>query len=270
MASYLDYDGLLHLKDKLDDTYATSEQGTKADNAIPNPTTKSNGQVLTYNGTNWVAQNPAETGVLSVTEKDETITVDNTDTANPKVSVSSTYKTKIDNAVPNTRKVNGNALSGDININATQIKIDGTSTTTVKSAIDGKQATISDLETIRTGAGLGATAVQPSALSGYVPTSRTINNKALTDDITLTPADLGLGTVFKLKGSKNTKTDLPSTGNEVGDVWYVVDESVGYIWLQDGSTYRWEKLGMEVDLSSYWAKSELIAITNAQIDNIFA
>ena len=35
---------------------------------------------------------------------------------------------------------------------------------------------------------LGTTEVD---LSGYVPTSRTINNKALTEDITLTPADVG-------------------------------------------------------------------------------
>lgn len=38
---------------------------------------------------------------------------------------------------------------------------------TLQDAINGKQDTISDLASIREGAGLGATAVQPSALSGY-------------------------------------------------------------------------------------------------------
>lgn len=76
-----------------------------------------------------------------------------------------------------------------------------------------------------------------------------VNNK--TGAVMLTPADLGIGSVFQLKGSKPTVSQLPSSGNTIGDVWYVVAESVGYIWLNDGTTDRWEKLGMEVDLSAY-------------------
>ena len=90
-----------------------------------------------------------------------------------------------------------------------------------KSTWNGKQDAISDLATIRSGASAGATALQQSdvtdtysstgtapvngkavasAISGkadssdlanYVPTSRTINSKALTDNISLTASDVG-------------------------------------------------------------------------------
>ena len=77
--------------------------------------------------------------------------------------------------------------------------------------------------------------------------------------INLVPSDIGLGTVFTLKGSKATVSDLPVTGS-IGDVWYVVSESVGYIWLDDGTEERWEQLGLPIDLSAYALKTELPTI----------
>lgn len=57
--------------------------------------------------------------------------------------------------------------------------------------IDEKQDIITDLNTIRAGASAGATAVQPAELNNYVPTTRTVNGKALSADITLTATDVG-------------------------------------------------------------------------------
>lgn len=57
--------------------------------------------------------------------------------------------------------------------------------------IDEKQDIITDLNTIRAGASAGATAVQPSELNNYVPTTRTVNGKALSANITLTATDVG-------------------------------------------------------------------------------
>ena len=62
--------------------------------------------------------------------------------------------------------------------------------TNLASALNDKQDEISDLTAIRSGAASGATAVQPSALSGYVPTSRKINGKALSANISLTSDDI--------------------------------------------------------------------------------
>ena len=71
-----------------------------------------------------------------------------------------------------------------------------------------------------------------------------------TASLSLSPADIGLGTVFNLRGSKASASGLPSSGNTVGDVWYVISEHVGYVWLNDG-TARWEQLGLPIDLSNY-------------------
>lgn len=113
--------------------------------------------------------------------------------------------------------------------------------------VDGKQDEIADLDEIRAGAALGATALQTAPVTS-------VNGK--TGAVNLVPADLGIGSVFNLKGSKPTYADLPATGNAIGDVWYVIADSVGYIWLNDGTTDRWEQLGMEIDLSAYYTKTE--------------
>lgn len=65
-----------------------------------------------------------------------------------------------------------------------------------------KQDVIADLETIRSGAAAGATAVQPAVLNNYVPTSRKINNKELTENITLDASDVGAATA-----AQGTKAD---------------------------------------------------------------
>lgn len=57
--------------------------------------------------------------------------------------------------------------------------------------INAKQDIITDLSTIRAGASAGATAVQPAELNNYVPTTRKVNGKSLSADITLTATDVG-------------------------------------------------------------------------------
>lgn len=77
----------------------------------------------------------------------------------------------------------------------------------------------------------------------------------------------GLGTVFDLKGSVATPQDLPQSNNTIGDVWYVTSESVGYIWLNDGTTDRWEQLGLPVDLSSYITISSIVnSLISQEVD----
>ncbi len=65
------------------------------------------------------------------------------------------------------------------------------------------------------------------------------------------------GNVFTLKGSVATYGDLPATDNHVGDVWYVEADAVGYVWIDDAGTERWEQLGLPIDLSDYITTSDL-------------
>lgn len=88
-------------------------------------------------------------------------------------------------------------------------------------------------------------------------TTKAVNPKQLKTAID------GLGSVFTLKGSVQNVAALPSTGNEIGDVYYVISESVGYVWLNDGTTNRWEQLGLPIDLSGYVQFTDIINTLNS-------
>lgn len=57
---------------------------------------------------------------------------------------------------------------------------------------------------------------------------------------------------YHFKGSKPTFNDLPTTGNEVGDVWDVKDTGVNYGWTGT----EWDELGPLADLEPYLTKEE--------------
>lgn len=61
-----------------------------------------------------------------------------------------------------------------------------------------------------------------------------------------------IGSVYRVKGTKATYADLPSSGNVAGDVWNVTaaygDYPAGTNWVWTGS--EWDALGGEIDLSS--------------------
>lgn len=60
-------------------------------------------------------------------------------------------------------------------------------------------------------------------------------------------SELGLSAAMIFKGTKTTVGDLPSTGNKVGDVWYVTANDCEYVWT-DGE--EWEALGNIHDAAS--------------------
>lgn len=66
------------------------------------------------------------------------------------------------------------------------------------------------------------------------------------------------------KGTVATYAELPTSGQSIGDVWNVTENGHNYAW----SGTAWDDLGGDVDLSEYVKHSELIAITNAEIDTI--
>lgn len=57
-----------------------------------------------------------------------------------------------------------------------------------------------------------------------------------------------LASVFTFKGTKASTNALPTTGNNVGDVWHVTDNGGEYVWASDN---RWELLGLTYDLSHF-------------------
>lgn len=81
-----------------------------------------------------------------------------------------------------------------------------------------------------------------------------------------------LNKIFSYKGVVATKADLPADGNNVGDVYHVVEKGSEYIWGpkdQDGTDIGWEELGSEIDLTAYALIDNVIArITGATAGHI--
>lgn len=79
----------------------------------------------------------------------------------------------------------------------------------------------------------------------------------------------GLGTVFDLKGSKTAVSNLPSTGNQVGDVWFVEEVEAGYIWITNTEhpNGTWEQFGAPIDLTGYLTKAGLAQTTGSATNN---
>ena len=73
-----------------------------------------------------------------------------------------------------------------------------------------------------------------------------------------------LSTVFRYKGSVETYTDLPTSGQQVGDVYNVNDTGKNYAW----SGTLWDDLGGTVDLSIYATKTELTSALSGKVDKV--
>lgn len=70
---------------------------------------------------------------------------------------------------------------------------------------------------------------------------QTVNGKA-GKEILLTPSDLGLVEMMRLKGTVETKYSLP-TDAEIGDAYYVNDDSTMYCWIEEHGTPDWKNIG---------------------------
>lgn len=76
--------------------------------------------------------------------------------------------------------------------------------------------------------------------------------------------DTAVFRVYKYKGSVANVAALPASGNTDGDVYDVQDTGMNYAW--NGTA--WDAMGQIVDTSLLWAKTELVALTTAEIDAI--
>lgn len=109
-----------------------------------------------------------------------------------------------------------------------------------------------------------AKAAKATTLSGY----------GITDAYTKTEIDNKVSSALHYKGSKDTYADLPTTGNTVGDVWNVAEADTTHgVKAGDNVAWNgteWDVLAGTVDLSAYMLTTDMVAVTNAEIDTIIA
>lgn len=85
----------------------------------------------------------------------------------------------------------------------------------------------------------------------------TLQGYGITDAYTKAETDEAINQkvagVYRVKGSVATYNDLPSSGQQVGDVWNVLDTGANYVWTND---LTWDKLSETVDLTPYLKKTD--------------
>lgn len=117
--------------------------------------------------------------------------------------------------------------------------------------------------------------ITPASLLAAAAQLSTVQQAQMRDDIGAISLD-DIGTVFTLKGGVATIADLPTTGNNIGDVYYVEAVSAGYIWINSETqpSGYWEELGETIDLSAYELKPTVnspagAVVTITPVDNSF-
>ena len=73
-----------------------------------------------------------------------------------------------------------------------------------------------------------------------------------------------IGAALKYKGSVSTYSNLPSTGQEIGDMWNVLDTGKNYAWTGT----EWDDLAGVVDLSAYRTAAAQDVIDSGKQDTI--
>ncbi len=100
----------------------------------------------------------------------------------------------------------------------------------------------------------------------------TLAGYGIGDAYTKSEVDGLVSSALHYKGTKENYSDLPQSGNKVGDVWNITNASTanginaGDNVAWNGSS--WDVLAGTVDLSAYMLTSDVAAITNAEIDTI--
>lgn len=111
-----------------------------------------------------------------------------------------------------------------------------------------------------------------STVNGKADKATTLAGYGITDAYTKKETDAAItsaiSVVYKYKGSVATYADLPTTGNDTGDVWNVVAAyehyPAGTNWAWSGTA--WDSLGGSVDLTAYktWIDTQAYLEANYQ------
>jgi len=143
-------------------------------------------------------------------------------------------------------KVEGKGLSSNDYTTADKTKLDGLENYSLPAA------SADVLGGVKVGAGLAINQGVLSATGGGTADSVDWSNVQNKPDLALKS---DLTSLYRFKGTVANYASLPTTGNEVGDVWNVSATGMNYAWTGED----WDALGQELQIE---------AITNAEIDAI--
>ena len=143
-----------------------------------------------------------------------------------------------------------NFATGLINSDAGFSKTGGTASQFLKA--DGSVDSNSYALSSHTHSWSDITSGKPTTISGY----------GITDAYTKTEVDAKVASTFKPKGSVANFAALPTTGQQEGDVWNLLDTGKNVVWvlnLNNTGNPGWDDLSGTVDLSGYALQSWVTA-----------
>lgn len=166
-------------------------------------------------------------------------------------------------AVPITRRVNNKQLNADITLNAGDVGAYTKQETDTKVA-DAKKAG-TDAQATANAANTAATNANNNA-NGRVPSTRKVNNKPLSTDITLSAGDVGaytkVETDTKVADAKKAGTDAQATANAANTAATNANNNANG---RVPSTRRVNNKPLSVDITL--SASDVGAYTKAEVDN---
>ena len=256
--AFLDESGLLY-----QDGIIKSAINTK----ITDPDSKANGQVLTYNGTSWVAENPADTGVLTVNGANA-IAVDSANASSPVVSLTidptpgnitltQSATGLVANAGADSLTVAVLSDAGDIvTHNASEFDANGAA-----NAVQGDTSqTVAGLETVMNGYGNAVTYNVIAAVSNG--STDLVTSGAVFDVVKdLTGFHFEIVDTLPVTGETNIIYLILKSTSSSGNIYHE------YIWVQTGTEQGEPVYGYELIGDT---QLDITALTNQEIADIWA
>ena len=150
---------------------------------------------------------------------------------------------------------NIDALPDQTNQSGNVLTTDGTSASWVDLNLDSKQNVLNEMQIIAVNSGISADKVTKydNYDSEKANKANTLAGYGITDAFTKDEISSKISSVYRYKGSVETKTDLPSENLTEGDVYNVKDTGDNYAWVAPVGELAgfWDKLAGDIDLSSY-------------------
>lgn len=110
----------------------------------------------------------------------------------------------------------------------------------------------------------GTVASLEETVDGKAAKATTLAGYGITDAYTKTEIDGKLTSAMHYKGSVATYSALPTSNNQIGDMYNVEDDGHNYAWNGTG----WDKLSGEVDLSDYATTSAMNTALAGKVDKV--
>ena len=162
---------------------------------------------------------PGETGAIEAT--------DTVNAAIGKLEKALDAKQASGSYVPTTTTVNAKALSSDITLDGADVKVTGYAKADSAAAVTAN-------DTVNQAIGKLEKALDGKQASGdYVQTTRTVNSKALSSDITLSASDVGAVPTSRTVNTKALSSDVTLNGGDIAVTGYSKPSETGAIEATD-------------------------------------